>query len=358
MYKIKRFSIQKEFTRAERAAFRELYRKSLVQLPTGSKGLALPTTNNPRDVIRYNQLAVDLRNLSRGDKKGFNRENAKTLLNNAGLPKLAGEVDHMVDKYTNKRALARLKRLKDRNPNFGRPTNDLSFGQKQARLKNHYNKAVKQSEEGWKAINLHQSISKSDPRIRSGLLKESYKLGIPVTRNSTLFQDVVGKYQRYEMDPFNSQFAVQNLNLGNGISRPRTGIILGRNADNMVFAHEIGHARSYLSPVSVNNVPIPNDPRFNVRSDGKYFLRENNTAFKNITDSLATLAEENSANAYGRALLNKVHRKTGVKIGDTNRKFRNLSGYNKTNYSGAEAAGIFNTISNKNYNLWDRIDYR
>lgn len=94
---------RKLYTRGEKQALREIFR--------ATKGFReFPKTGNPKDVLRFQKFIRDL-NAFRitSDKKVIDRENAKTLLQNAGLTKSASEVDHIIDKYTNKRALVRLK---------------------------------------------------------------------------------------------------------------------------------------------------------------------------------------------------------------------------------------------------------
>jgi hypothetical protein len=344
MYKIKRFSIQKEFTRAERAAFRELIRKSSHY---GGSIYALPRTENARDVVRYNKLAIDLRNLSRGDKKGFDRENAKTLLNNAGLPQLANQVDHIVDKYTNKRALARLARLKSRNINYG---NNEQFDLKNTnkRLRKIGRKGLRQGSWGFDGIISYQDRIKSNPKIKNELIKESHRLGVPVSRLSPFGNN-------RSLNPYNSSFIRSELTLPNGNKHKRVGIMLGDYANDGVLAHEIGHARSYLSRYSVErNLPTRTVSINRYDNGGKYFLSEKNDLFQKAADHIATLAEENSGNGYGQALLNKVHRKTRIpQPTEPGTRYVNLASYNKANYTGGAINDMIKDMTLSNSMIYE-----
>lgn len=96
---------QRLFTRGEKRAFRELYK--------ATKGFKkMPKTKNPRDVLRLKRLAKDFKRYSLGDIKNIDVDNAKELLNNAGLHQTANELEHVINKYSNKRALVRLKNIK------------------------------------------------------------------------------------------------------------------------------------------------------------------------------------------------------------------------------------------------------
>lgn len=94
---------QKLYTRGEKEALKQLYKKT-----NGFRDITKLWNGNPRDVVRFNKFASDFRNVyNTGNKKAFDRENAKELLKSLGLDKGAKEVDHVLDKYTNKRAWAR-----------------------------------------------------------------------------------------------------------------------------------------------------------------------------------------------------------------------------------------------------------
>lgn len=98
---------QKQYTRAENKALLELYK-----LTEG--GVKLPGGSSARDMFRFNKFSGDLKNLALGNKKDFDIENAKELAKNIGItdPNI---VEKMVNKYTNKRALVRLKNQKNLN---------------------------------------------------------------------------------------------------------------------------------------------------------------------------------------------------------------------------------------------------
>ena len=349
IYKIKRF------TRAERDAWKEFYKRTY-KIATDRKGNVvqrlniLPGSKNPRDAVRFNRLAVDLRNLSRGDKRNFDKENAKTLLNNVGLSKLSGQLDHMVDKYTNKRALARLARIKDINPNYGSTIK---------KDKNKINKIlIKLNERGFDQnkyskdkMDLLEDLIKSDPKVNKQLIKESYKLGVPVGRTPLHYAENYNSYYKFNPneiygDPHQSNF---QRYIG-GDRRESVKIKLGRRANNSTLAHEIGHARSYLSSAPTKNNGIGKSNKdsviysvrgYNKFSEGKDLIRRGNKTFRYISDDLSRLAEENSANAYGGALLKKVNRRLGI---EDNREMKALAINNKINYSGDVLSGVTKKI--------------
>lgn len=185
IYKIKRFSTveQREFTRAEKEAFLELYKKTkgLKQLPKGV---------SPN---RLCQFAVDLKKMSLGNAKDFNRENAKTLFQNAGMSKMANQVDKMIDKYTNKRALVRLARLKNRKGNevdskAARPVYNKSLSL--------LRKGAKIREEAMENFdNLHKT-NKPDSKAIKYLINYAKKNDIDVVRSSN-HPDFSSKYDSF-----------------------------------------------------------------------------------------------------------------------------------------------------------------
>ena len=349
IYKIKRF------TRAERNAWRDFYKKTYKRAVDKNGNVVqrlniLPSSENSRDAVRFNRLAVDLGNLSRGDKRNFDRENAKTLLNNVGLSKLSGQLDHIVDKYTNKRALARLARIKDINPNYG-----STVGRDKDKINNILiklnNRGFDQKKYGKDKMDLLEDLIKSNPKVQSQLIKESHRLGVPVGRTPLLFAEDYNNYYKFHPneiygDPHQSSFQRY-------VKKDRRGpvkIQLGRKANDSTLAHEIGHARSYLSSAPTKNNGIGRSNKdsviYSVRgydkfSEGKDLIRRGNKTFRYISDDLSRLAEENSANAYGGALLKKVNRRLG--IGD-NREMRTLAINNKINYSGDVLSGVTKKI--------------
>ena len=253
IYKIKRF------TRAERNAWRDFYKKTY-RIATDKNGNVvqrlniLPSSENPRDAVRFNRLAVDLGNLSRGDKRNFDRENAKTLLNNVGLSKLSGQVDHMLDKYTNKRALARLARIKDINPNYGSTIEGNKDKINNILIKLN-KRGIDQQNYGSNKMDLLEDHIKSNPRVHKELLKESYKLGVPVGRTPIDFAENYNSHYRFNPkeiygNPHQSSF--QRYIGGRG-RREFVKIQLGRAANDSTLAHEIGHARSYITSTPTKN---------------------------------------------------------------------------------------------------------
>lgn len=353
IYKIKRF------TRAEKAAWKDFYKKTY-KIVTDKNGNVvqrlnvLPSSKNPRDAVRFNKLAVDLGNLSRGDKKIFDRENAKTLLNNVGLSKLSGQLDHMVDKYTNKRALARLARIKDINPNYGSTVNKDKDKINKILIKLN-NRGFDQKKYGKNKMDLLEDLIKSNPKIQNQLIKESHRLGVPVGRTPLLFAEDYNNYYKFHPneiygDPHQSSFQ----RYVKKDRREPVKIQLGRKANDSTLAHEIGHARSYLSSAPTKNNGIgksTNEDPFihpdwgswglGKRSKGKRLIRGGNRLFVNISNDLSRLAEENSANAYGGALFKKVNRRLGIK---DNGEMEALAISNKINYSGDVLSGITKKI--------------
>lgn len=351
IYKIKRF------TRAERDAWKDFYKRTYKIATDRKTGKVvqrlniLPSSKNPRDAVRFNRLAVDLENLSRGDKRNFDRKNAKTLLNNVGLSKLSGQLDHIVDKYTNKRALARLARIKDINPNYGSTVK---------RDKDKINKIlIKLNERGFdqrkygsNKMDLIEDLIKSNPKVQKQLIKESHRLGVPVGRTPLLFAENYNNYYKFHpneiyKNPHQSSFQ----RYVNGDRREPVKIQLGRKANDSTLAHEIGHARSYLSsaPTKNNGIGKPtNEEPFiysswgnGKSSKGKNLIRRGNRLFMNISNDLSRLAEENSANAYGGALFKKVNRRLGIR---DNREMEALAINNKINYSGDVLSGTTKKI--------------
>ncbi len=354
IYKIKRF------TRAEKEAWKDFYKRTY-KLATDKKGNVvqrlniLPGSKNPRDAVRFNRLAVDLGNLSRGDKRNFDRENAKTLLNNVGLSKLSGQVDHMLDKYTNKRALARLARIKDINPNYG-----STVGRDKDKINNILIKlnerGLDQKKYGEGKMNLLEDFIKSNPKVNKQLINESYKLGVPVGNTPLFFKEKYNNYYKFHPeeiygDPHQSSFW---RGTRGGRRESVVKIQLGRKANDSTLAHEIGHARSYLSsaPNTDNGIgKSPNEGPYiysgwgswgnGKYSRGKNLIRKGNRLFRNISDDISKLSEENSANAYGGALFKKVNRRLGI---NDNREMEALAINNKINYSGGAIRRITKNI--------------
>lgn len=104
----------KTFTRAEKEAIKELLLKTrnLTKLPSG--------TNLKRGHSqRLGNMAADLKEWVHTGKRP-DTENMKEVLNQWGLPKGAAVTDKVIDKYSNKRAIARLERMRNNGVNgFG-----------------------------------------------------------------------------------------------------------------------------------------------------------------------------------------------------------------------------------------------
>jgi hypothetical protein len=356
VYKIKRF------TRAEKEAWKEFYKKTYNPVKqedgTYKRMNYLPSTNNPRDVFRFKRLGADLQNLSKGDKSTFDREGAKILLNNAGMPKLAGQVDHIIDKYTNKKALARLARIKNISLSRRKKTSDeLAIINKQNNtLSKLYERGKEQAFKSGDELDILSATSKKDPRVRNELMKESYKLGVPISYTPLYYNPKTDK-----IDPNNAYFSKSRVMTDSGKwSRPRVGIVLGRQTnDNNTLAHELGHAKSYISSLST---PYPTtskeDPNINQFRrgrrrgyfPGKSFIQQNNFLLQKISNGISTLAEEKAANARGHAILNKIHKKLGV---NGNNEMSQLAMQNKLNYSG----GVLKKTAKDLYNYNNYFNY-
>ena len=333
VYRIKRF------TRAEKEAWKEVYR-NLVHgdLFKGDKRnyFFINNTKNPRDLFRAQKLAIDLHGLSEGNKKGFDIQNARTLLTNAGMPKMAGQVEKLVDKYTNKRALVRLKRLKDRGEFFDK--SDYSFDKL-------INRGSQQFNKGESIMNDYQKYLPRKSKEMDKLIRYSQnKLKVPVKF----------EYNPSELNPNQSYMIGYSLNDRNNrtVGEILGGrVVLGKNANEGILAHELGHARAYEGPYGsdlkrVSTVFSPLSPFRRMTSDGKVFLKQKNTTFRTAADQFAAYINEKSANHYGHSILKKAKVDPDI----INKSFIGRLG-NELNYAGAAIEDIARKGRAGNYDL-------
>lgn len=121
--------IRKLFTRADKRALRELYKATngFRQIPKGIENL------NARDVYRFKDIADQ----SVKGFKNIDKDQAKYLLNKAGLQHTSSDLDHLIKKYNDPKLIARYRRMfKHKNP-------DIVKVNKQAdRINQIYNRAV------------------------------------------------------------------------------------------------------------------------------------------------------------------------------------------------------------------------
>lgn len=298
---------RKLYTRGEKQAFLELYKatRGFKQLPKGSSS---------RDVIRFNKLATDIKKLSMGDVKGFDRENAKILLNNIGMPKSASQVDRLINKYSNKRALVRLSKMKNtKGNNIDRDS-----------ILPQYNKSTKLMKKGLdindlsnRLIEVKHVVRKPDNKTIKKLTKYARDHDIDVIRksNDPYFNS---KYDSYvETMPDMSKSIV-----GTGGKKYIGKVTLNTDALEEDLAHEIGHVKTYKSKIGKEIKKVRGGGErpqlINRNSRGKAYLYDKNLAFRYIADDLVTVANENSATAYGNSILRKI--RPGKKLNEESQK--------------------------------------
>ena len=276
---------RKLYTRGEKLALKELYK--------ATKGFKeLPRTGNPKDVLRLQKLATDLKKLAVGDSKKFDRENARKLLESANLPLSAKEVDHVIDKYTDKRALARLRKSKQHQATYIQDSPNLrdSFSgfmqsaKSDFRIKKFKIKANrdKQSE----IIDKLNDVAKKreiaiEKGIESSAITPVHKeTGEIIASNKKLPKEYRGSYRKVKIGK-------------NDINSPE------------ILAHEMGHIRDHMSPIQQihSNFDLPKPNLKNQRSRN---IRKANKNLIDFSDSFSKIASENNANSYGEAMIKKV----------------------------------------------------
>lgn len=293
---------EKYYTLAEKEAFKELLQKT--------NGLTtLPTSKDPRDVIRFNKFARDFALYSVGKKDKFDKENAKELLKSVGLDKYSNIVDKMVDKYSNKKALIRLAKLKDAGKiPFGNPENVKNI------CSDLMNSSAKYANQAYDEIdnkNINGDFPKSQNLFNS-LKKEAENNGYIVTTRD----DSNSSYVSY---------ADRNINM------------LPKEGDNFAtLAHELGHAKTkqdnvagydlldtlgrfrkigvgkkndgdwHKFPVNCYRVVNDTNPITNKFNGYKGILDSKNMTLQMMAKHLLQLANENSASTHGLAVLKKL----------------------------------------------------
>ncbi len=292
IYKIKRFSTigQREFTRAEKEAFLELYKKTkgLKQLPKGV---------SPN---RLCQFAVDLKKMSLGNAKAFNRENAKTLFQNAGMSKMANQVDKMIDKYTNKRALVRLARLKNRKGNEVDPKAIQPIYNKSLSLLRKGAKIREEAIEGFD--NLHKT-NKPDPKAIKYLINYAKKNDIDVIRSSN-HPDFSSKYDSFVETMPDMSKTIKGSGGKNYIGK----VTQNTGALESDLAHELGHIKVFKTKVGkkikqLRGLSNKTPQLFNRQSRGKAFLDDRSLVFQNVADNVLNVSNENAASIFARPLM-------------------------------------------------------
>lgn len=299
---------QKTFTRGENEAFLELYKatEGFTKLPTRDK-------QPLRDVFRFLRAGNDIKEASIGfkfrsrNKKGWSidRDNLKTLLNNSGLTKSASEVDHVIDKYTNKRALARLRRLQ--NKGYLLPSdNNIKTSNK------HLKDSGKRIKSVWRDthIELEGPTWVVDPDLRKRI-EESGKTG----RVEIKISDK--KSRR------GSSVNIKTKKTSDGVTIPKKGIIYpGINSGEGAILHEIGHIDTYIrdegnrTGIDKHRLDTIGNNRymFNVRKDksdkqnkGDINLEHSSRVLRAVGDAIQAVANENSANINGKVRASKLN---------------------------------------------------
>lgn len=273
----------KLFTRGEKQALAELYKVT--------KGFKeLPRTGNPRDVLRLQKLATDLKKLSVGNSKNFDRENAKKLLESANLPLSTKEVDHVIDKYTNKRALARLRKSKQHqiidvpdSPSLKESGSGLAQLAKSELRILKFRLGSRKSKKSAEVIDKLNEIAKNreitvKPGKSSKAITGTNKDGIIIASNKRLPKEYF-----------------REVNIGKrDVNSPE------------ILAHELGHMRDYMSPVQQMSHDFEL-PRPNLKSHRSRNIRKANKNLVDFSENFSKIASENNANSYGEAMIRKVN---------------------------------------------------
>lgn len=275
---------RKLYTRGEKLALKELYK--------ATKGFKeLPRTGNPKDVLRLQKLATDLKKLAVGDSKKFDRENARKLLESANLPLSAKEVDHVIDKYTNKRALARLRKSKQ---------HQATYIQNSPNLKDSFGGFMQST--------------KSDYRIKKFKIKANRdkqpeiidKLNDVAKKREITIEKANKSSASTPVHNETGEIIASNKKLPKEYRRYRQ-VKIGKNDINSpeILAHEMGHVRDHMSPVQQihHNFDLPKP---NLKSQRSHNIRKANKNLIDFSESFGKIASENNANSYGEAMIKKV----------------------------------------------------
>ena len=335
IYKIKRF------TRAEKQAFFEMYRKlhnNKYKLSSGNdvrKNIPvplLPNTSHPRDVLRLNKLAIDWNNIVRGKgTKHVDFKSAKTLFQNAGMSKMANQVEKIGAKYSNVAAIDRLRRIKEANPRFVQKFKKANQNT-QRHLIDLEEKGQVIGEKGSFLINDVKDYNPSE----FGELKSlaSYAKGIKPGK---------GKYSN--RIPVNSVTLCRNKpvsTIGSKISKNINGrivkyydpeIALSGDANTSSLAHETGHHRTDISPFGL---ALMNAEQESNKPAPTYWGKD--TLPVKTARNLIKVVNEKSANSYGQAALDgqtlrKIH---GEKVPHVMPEFSDANQLNYMGYCGLD----------------------
>lgn len=297
---------RKLFTRGEKQALAELYK--------ATKGFKeLPRTGNPRDVLRLQKLATDLKKLSVGNSKNFDRENAKKLLESANLPLSAKEVDHVIDKYTNKRALARLRKSKQHqiidvpdSPSLKESGSGLSqLAKSELRILG-FRIGNRKSKKSAEIIDKLNEIAKNrEITVKPG------KVSKAITASHKDTGEIMASNKRLPKE-YRKEFREVNISKRD-VNSPE------------ILAHELGHMRDYMSPVQQMRHDFKL-PRPNLKSHRSRNIRKANKNLIDFSEKFSKIAAENNANSYGEAMIRRVN-------GNVDR-MRSVAKYNQDNYIG------------------------
>lgn len=311
---------RKLFTRGQQQAFRQLYRLSR----------GLPKTSNPRDVLRLKKVSNDFQRFSRGDVKEIDIKNAKTLLTNAGYTKAAEELEGMVSKYTNKRALVRLKNIKNKKSEAERAVERQKDAKEFNKFYKRRDKFIKTNKDSIETLDNLKKTSQSDPEINSKLVEDLKRRdsGIKVSTDKSFSPEFSRGNSDYLADD-KAGFVVRRYKKGSGEIRLNNDL---DKANTNTVAHEYGHARSDLQSTSkksgildfdgINREISPNNRegqkkaslhiKVGKRSEadyGKAKILSKTSMLRKTADGFANVAEERIANSYGQARLNKLGKK-------------------------------------------------
>ena len=333
-YILKRFSRQKEFTRAEKQAFLEMYRKlhnnnSYInqKLKNGryhkSPVPLLPDTSHPRDVLRLNKLAGDWNDIVRGRGTGnVDFQSARTLFKNAGMPKMADQVEKIANKYSNNAAINRLRRIKEINPRFVQKFEKVNKNT-QRHLRNLEAKGKIMGEMGSKQIEVLREYNPSEYKDLKALA--GYAKGIRGKGKYASRIPVENVYMNSKEDGgacISSSIGTNSIN-GRAVGYKDPDVLMYRNTTTSELAHEIGHHKTHISPYGLD-ILTANARQLDYNKPAPAYWG-NDTLPVTIARNLVNVVSEKSANSYAQALLNRMKLKNYMPA---------LSEANQMNYTG------------------------
>ena len=355
---------QKTYTRAEREALKELLLKTrgFQRLPNGAKMTA-------RDVNRFNYLATSAQLWAKGYKPELIKlegpiKNAKTFLEHADLGKSSKELEHVVNKYSNKRALARWQRLMRRKTESERIEKMVPL-KKMRKVENYVSADANDCA---KYASSKINIKRGEGNLMSSLAKDAKKYNIPIihskdgagysyhqplkkTRKSGIDSKVIeSAFISDSKKGFSKKQAkkLKSLAINNNIEG---AIVLGRSAGPGTLAHELGHhITEYFIPSGRNLSLIEDVTDKSARTMARRLKRGDldivrlNRKSKKIGNALNNVANENSATSYGLARLKK-HGATPEQL----EEFRKMLGSNGAlgSYININRADVFKTYGSK-----------